>query len=78
MKAYKIIYLVARFLSIITKHIVRNDLIHLTKSDFNLIHDSSSDYNYYRYRGYFPKDKPTFLLVKLNYWFSCILCNMIY
>ncbi|CAK82656.1 unnamed protein product (macronuclear) [Paramecium tetraurelia] len=74
-KALKIIILVSRFLFLITQQIFRKDLTNISKSEFNLIHDASSDYDFFKYRGDLPKDKPSYLLLKLHSWFSCIICK---
>ncbi|CAD8123179.1 unnamed protein product [Paramecium sonneborni] len=73
LKALKIIVFVSKFLFLITQQILRKDLRNISKSEFNLIHDSSSDYDFFKYRGYLPKDKPSYLLMKIHSWFSCIL-----
>ncbi|CAD8213597.1 unnamed protein product [Paramecium octaurelia] len=74
-KAFKIILIVSRFINLITRQITRRDLTHFTKQEFNLINDNASHYNYYKYQGLLPKDRPSRFLLKLNNWFSCILQN---
>ncbi|CAD8209035.1 unnamed protein product [Paramecium pentaurelia] len=72
-KALRIILIVSRFIVLITRQITRKDMSLFTKQEFNLIKDKAADYNFYKYQGLLPKDKPSQILLKLNNWFSCIL-----
>ncbi|CAD8126253.1 unnamed protein product [Paramecium sonneborni] len=72
-RAFKIILIVSRFIVLITKQIIKKDLSLFTKQEFNLIQDYAADYNFYKYKGFLPQDKPSYFLLKLHTWFSCIL-----
>ncbi|CAK73187.1 unnamed protein product (macronuclear) [Paramecium tetraurelia] len=75
LSGFKIIAIVLKFISAITKQKFQNSFNMLNHQFFKLLKDSTADYHYYLYRGYFQQVNPQSYMRKIDKTFNFLQCN---